>query len=101
MLNSYLAGLLEVKAGELLRVEILEGRRREVRVPVTALFRDDGGWAVYRVENGTVHLQRVEAGRWSGLEAEVKQGLEAGQEEVLNPGDTIKAGVAVKAKTEG
>jgi HlyD family secretion protein len=69
-----------------------------LKVPVTALFRQDGGWAVFRVVEGRASIRAVEIGRRNGLEAEVLKGLEAGDEVIVHPGDAIHDGVAVKAR---
>ncbi len=55
-------------------------------VPSSALFRQDGGWAVFVADSdGTVALTPVRPGRNNGIDAEVLEGLELGTEVVLYP----------------
>ncbi|HSB53232.1 MAG TPA: HlyD family efflux transporter periplasmic adaptor subunit, partial [Gemmatimonadales bacterium] len=46
-----------------------------LRVPVSALIRNGGKWAVYRVVNGKARLTPVEVGHRSNADAEVLKGL--------------------------
>src|SRR5262245_814717 len=66
-----------------------------LRSPAGALFRQNGDWAVYKVKDGTAHLQKITIGRLNALEGEVLDGLTAGDEVVLHPGDKVKDGVKV------
>jgi HlyD family secretion protein len=64
-----------------------------LRVPMGALFRSDGNWAVYLAEDGVAGLRTVEIGRWNEEFAEVVSGIETGSEIILHPGDTVREGV--------
>mgnify|MGYP003385762265 CR=1 FL=1 len=63
--------------------------------PASALFRDGGEWAVFRVEDGTTALQRITIGQNNGLQAEVLYGLADGQSVVLFPSSGLSGGMAV------
>jgi len=67
-----------------------------LQVPSSALFRRDGVWHVFRVEGGRARLRGVEVGERSASDAEVKAGLEAGDEVVLYPSDRVEEGVRVE-----
>jgi HlyD family secretion protein len=67
-----------------------------LRIPVSALFRSDGGWAVYAVENGRATRKLVEIGHRSPLEAEVLSGLDEGAQVILHPSNRIEEGVRVR-----
>jgi len=69
-----------------------------VQVPVAALFRDDGRWAVYRVEAGRAHLTPLEIGHDNGETAEVLGGIEPGTPIVLYPGAEIADGVRIEVR---
>ncbi|MBA3886014.1 MAG: HlyD family efflux transporter periplasmic adaptor subunit [Acidobacteria bacterium] len=87
--------------GDGYRVEvriIVASRDNTLKVPSSSLFRHEGGWAVYRVEDGRAIRQRVELGQQSGLEAEVVSGLDEGQQIVVYPSDAIGDGVQVVAR---
>jgi HlyD family secretion protein len=64
-------------------------------VPVGALFRDDGAWAVFAVRDGRAHKQRVEVPRRNGAAAMAEAGLSVGDRVVVYPSDAIHDGVRV------
>lgn len=75
--------------------------RREpsaVKVPLGALVRADGGWAVFRVIGGRARLSRLEVGALTDREAEVRRGLTAGDKVVVFPSDQVRDGVRVRAR---
>jgi HlyD family secretion protein len=69
-----------------------------LKVPTSALFRDGGDWAVFRVEDGVARQKIVKLGLQNGLEAEVIEGLAEGDLVVTHPGDNIVDGVRVKPR---
>ncbi|WP_203295140.1 efflux RND transporter periplasmic adaptor subunit [Maricaulis parjimensis] len=69
-----------------------------LRVPVAALFRQDGDWAVYRITANRARLTPVRIGRDNGVEAEVLDGLSAGDVVVLYPGEGVVDGAGVKER---
>jgi HlyD family secretion protein len=66
-----------------------------VQVPVSALFRYAGEWAVYVVEDGVARRTRLDIGRENGQTAEVLSGVEPGTSIILYPGEQIDDGVRV------
>lgn len=69
-----------------------------VKVPLTALFRNGGDWAVFVVENGRAHLRKVEIGHRTDLEAEITAGLADGDVIVRYPSNAIADGSAIRAR---
>lgn len=69
-----------------------------VRVPVGSLFRNEGNWAVFRIERGRAHLAPVTVGRNDGQLAEVLSGLRAGDRVVVHPGQAVSDGARVRAR---
>lgn len=69
-----------------------------VRTPVAALFRRQGQWAVFKVEGGRARLQPVEIGQDNGEQAEVRSGLESGEQVVLHPNQSISDGARVRLR---
>ena len=67
-----------------------------LKVPVSGLFRQGQNWAAYVVRSGKAVLVPVQAGRSSGAEIQVVEGLKEGDEVILYPGDRIKDGQRVK-----
>jgi HlyD family secretion protein len=70
-----------------------------VKVPTSSLFRHEGEWAVFRVENGRAIRRPVQVGQRNGLEAEVLDGLEPGDRIVIYPSDAVRDGVRIAERT--
>lgn len=68
-----------------------------MQLPTSALFRSDGNWTVFVVENGRAALRRVERGRSSGLTTQVLDGVAAGERVITHPGDQVREGSRVRA----
>jgi len=66
-----------------------------VRVPVSALFRSEGGWSVFAVEGGRAVVRSVDLGERGRRAAEVRSGLEVGDVVVLYPSGEVEEGVKV------
>lgn len=87
--------------GDSFRVEVrivVWERDNVVKVPTSSLFRHEGEWAVYRVENGKAVRRPVTIGQRNGLDAELISGLQAGDRIVVYPSDDIADGVALVAR---
>ena len=70
-----------------------------LKVPSSSLFRDGDEWAVYTVgELGLASLQEIQIGQRNALEAEVLDGLRAGDRVIAYPGDQIVDGIEVVAR---
>ncbi|WP_026288969.1 efflux RND transporter periplasmic adaptor subunit [Thioalkalivibrio sp. AKL17] len=98
--------LLEVDAEEARKAGLVVGYHVEaefllwegedvLQIPTSALFREDGEWAVFVVEEGRAQPRRVEAGRRSDFTTQIREGLEAGDRVVTRPGDHVEAGARV------
>lgn len=80
------------------RVVLWEGS--DVRkLPLTALFRNGGEWAVFVEEDGRARLRMIKLGQRTGLEAEVIEGAEPGERVVVSPSDRISDGVRIRSRT--
>jgi HlyD family secretion protein len=66
-----------------------------LKVPAGALFRHGDDWAVYVISAGTAKLRIVDAGANSGLEREIRSGLEEGETVIVHPSDRIHDGASV------
>lgn len=69
-----------------------------VKVPVSALFRVGGEWAVFTVTAGRAARRIVQLARRGGLEAVVAKGLAPGDRVIVYPGDAIKEGLRVSGR---
>ncbi|MCU0911894.1 MAG: HlyD family efflux transporter periplasmic adaptor subunit [Rhodobacteraceae bacterium] len=66
-----------------------------LQLPLSALFRQGDGWAVFAVSGGTARRVPVEIGRRNGETAEVLSGLEEGDRVVTHPNDALSDGAPV------
>ncbi len=66
-----------------------------VVVPVAALFRGDGGWAAFVVDDGRARLRRVKLGARSALDAWIEEGLAPGERVIVYPSDSVADGKRV------
>ena len=83
-----------------LRIMLWEGADVLI-VPTGALFREEDAWTVFVVDDGVARRRAVELGRQSGLEAEVRDGLVAGDEVILYPSALVTDGSAVHRHAPG
>lgn len=71
-----------------------------LKSPMTAIFKQDQAWSVYRVERGRARLRRIKLGQMNGREAQVLSGLEAGDWLIEHPSSRIEDGVRVKQRAQ-
>lgn len=67
-------------------------------VPLGALVRDSGDWAVYRIEQRHARLRSVRVGILTDREVEVVSGLTAGDVVIVYPSDQMRDGVRVESR---
>jgi HlyD family secretion protein len=82
--------------GYRIEARIVVGEAADVlRVRSGALFRRGDEWSVFRIANGRAEQRTVRVGLNNGIEAEILEGLEVGDQVVLHPGDRVLPGVRV------
>jgi HlyD family secretion protein len=69
-----------------------------LRVPTSALFRTTDGWAVFTVEGNRARRTPVEVGERSGLQAEVRSGLDLGTSVIAHPQNELEDGMRVRPR---
>lgn len=69
---------------------------RAVKVPLGALVREGGGWAVFKADGGRARLARIKVGAMTDREAEVLKGLHPQERVVIFPSDQIRDGTRLK-----
>jgi HlyD family secretion protein len=69
-----------------------------LQVPTGALFRLDGGWAVFAIEGGRAARRAVTVGRQTGLSAQIVDGLEAGDVVIVHPASELADGARVRRR---
>lgn len=77
-------------------LRIVEWRAEDaVQVPLSAVFRDGRGWAVFVEVDGVAEKRGVSLGRRNGQMTEVLDGLRVGEHVVTHPSDAIATGVTL------
>jgi HlyD family secretion protein len=69
-----------------------------VKVPTSALFRQNTDWAVYRLDDGQARLTPVRIDHQTDREAEVVSGLAEGTLVVEYPADTLRDGTLARVR---
>lgn len=69
------------------------------QVPVSALYRNGGNWAVFSVEDDRAKVTAVEIGHMTARRAEILSGLSDGDQVILYPGDALEDGSLVADRT--
>ena len=77
---------------------VIEERAEVLRLPIPALFRSGDDWSVFVNDDGRARLQTVDLGLRNTLYAEVRGGLEEGDEVILHPSDRVTDGVKLRAR---
>jgi HlyD family secretion protein len=67
-------------------------------VPAGALFREGNAWKTYVFRDGEAKLTAVDAGHTDGRLTEIISGLQAGDEVLLHPPDTVTDGTSVRKR---
>jgi HlyD family secretion protein len=67
-----------------------------LKAPSGALFRRGEHWEAFVVEDGRARLRKITIGPSSGTETQVLDGVKAGDELILYPGDRIRDRLRVK-----
>jgi len=80
-----------------LRIVLLE-KEDLLIVPMGAVFREGDAWMVFVEESGRARKRAIEIGAHNGLEAEVGDGLAAGERVVLYPSTLIADGTPIAAR---
>lgn len=69
-----------------------------LQVPTGALIRQQGRWAVLVVDAGVARLRLIDIGHQNGRQAQVLDGLTAGEQVILHPSERIEDGARVTAR---
>ncbi len=77
-------------------VRVVEWRGDNVlQVPLSALFREDGDWHVFKVQEGFAERVPVTIGRRNSNAAQILSGLSPGDLVITHPGDRVQNGVEI------
>ena len=87
--------------GEAYRVNarfVLKETADTLRVPASAVFRNDGGDALFRIDGSRARLTPVRTGLQGGGWVEVLEGLDAGDRVVIHPDRELSDGQRVRSR---
>lgn len=70
-------------------------------VPVSSVFRLDGEWRVFVVEDGRARSRRIVLGQRNERAAVVTEGLEEGDVVILFPSEGVEDGARVRSQQDG
>ncbi len=79
------------------RIVVWEGQD-VLKTPLSALFRCRDAWCTFVIENGTATQRQLELGHRSNFEAEVTDGLQAGDDVILYPTEQVRDGTRVQPR---
>ena len=86
------------RIGHGFRVEpriVLSHQESVLRVPTSAIFREEGVWSVFAINQGVAELKYIELGAMNDDYAEVLSGIQDGVEIILYPSEKLQDGVFV------
>jgi HlyD family secretion protein len=69
-----------------------------LQLPLSALFRNGKEWAVFVNRDGRARLQTVAIGHMNGIDAEVLEGVAAGDVVVVHPSDRVSDGARIEPR---
>lgn len=67
-----------------------------LQVPTSALFRNQGAWSLFIVENNIAKIHNVEPGRRSGISTQIIFGVNEGDKIINHPGRHVEDGIRVR-----
>ncbi|MDY6901130.1 MAG: efflux RND transporter periplasmic adaptor subunit [Cyanobacteriota bacterium] len=79
------------------QIVVWEGKN-VLKVPLSSIFRCNGNWCVFVMEDGKAHRKTVKIGNRSNYEVEIAKGLNKNEIVILYPSEQIEAGTSVKAR---
>jgi HlyD family secretion protein len=72
-----------------------------LRVPLSALFRQQDQWAVFVESKGRAELRQVQIDHQNGAQVQITQGLVVGERVVLHPNERIADGLRLRVRAVG
>lgn len=87
--------------GDAFRVEaaiIVDRSDEAVTVPISALFRHNEVWSVFKVVDNVAVLQKVKTGRRNDQFVEIIDGLTTTEKVIIHPGNSVVDGVRIESR---
>lgn len=101
VVDFFISGKPDSSLGDGFRVEIyvvVDSKNDVQKVPVSALFRVEDQWAVFRLEGNRAVLTPIETGLKNDMFAEVISGLEEGDKIIIHPSNEVGDGVKIRQR---
>lgn len=74
---------------------VIEERKNVVKLPLSALFRAGTDWAAFVSADGRAAERKLTIGARNATEAEITNGVSAGEQVIVHPSDRIAAGTRI------
>ncbi len=81
------------------RIIVWEGKQ-VLKVPTSALFRIGQAWQLFVLRDGIARQVSVQLGENNGIEAQILEGVDAGEQVIVHPSDQVRDGVAVALRDD-
>ena len=91
------------RLGDGYRVEarfVLWHEENVLQVPASSLFRYRDGWAVFVIEGNRAQRRPVTIGQRNGLQAQVLEGITAGELVINHPSEAVEDNIAIEQRAE-
>ncbi len=69
-----------------------------LHVPISALFRRGGNWAVFKVDGGIAKVTKITTGQITSSDVQILSGLREGETVIVHPSDLIADGVQIEVR---
>ena len=69
-----------------------------LQVPASSLFRFDGGWALFVVEDDRAVRREIKLGQRNGLIAQILEGVDEGETVIIHPSDAVEDGRRIRPR---
>jgi len=90
------------RLGDGYRVEanfVLWQQENVLQIPASSLFRYNGGWAVFIIDNDLAVRREVKVGQRNGLIAQILEGVNEGVRVINHPSDEVDDGKRVEVRS--
>jgi HlyD family secretion protein len=71
-----------------------------LQVPASSLFRYNNGWALFVIEDDHAKRREVTIGQRNGLQAQILEGLAAGERVINHPSEAVEDNISIKLNVE-
>ncbi len=71
-----------------------------LQVPASSLFRYNNGWALFVIEGDHAKRRKVTIGQRNGLQAQIIQGISAGELIVNHPSEAVEDNISIEQRIE-